>query len=286
MSVRTAKVSNISLSASQQDIREFFSFSGDLAYVEMQSESDESQLAYVTFKDAQGADTAVLLSGATIADRVVTVTYAENYQLPPEAVLYNLEKNKIAPEDSAVKRTEDIVSSMLAKGFVLGKDALNRARSFDERHHLVSNATATVASIDRRLGLSEKIVMGTAMVNEKMQEVDKRFQVSEITRSAIAAAEQKASTASSNIMSNQYVSTGAWWVSNAFSRVAKAAEDVTLMTREKVRKVEEEKKEVLYRERREMVNEFAHFHLDDSFGEPATVPVSSADEGKVSVLKV
>ncbi|KAG0456682.1 hypothetical protein HPP92_024470 [Vanilla planifolia] len=286
MSVRTAKVSNISLSASQQDIREFFSFSGDLAYVEMQSESDESQLAYVTFKDAQGADTAVLLSGATIADRVVTVTYAENYQLPPEAVLYNLEKNKIAPEDSAVKRTEDIVSSMLAKGFVLGKDALNRARSFDECHHLVSNATATVASIDRRLGLSEKIVMGTAMVNEKMQEVDKRFQVSEITRSAIAAAEQKASSASSNIMSNQYVSTGAWWVSNAFSRVAKAAEDVTLMTREKVRKVEEEKKEVLYRERREMVNEFAQFHLDDSFGEPATVPVSSADESKVSVLKV
>lgn len=272
MSTRTVKVSNISLLASKQDVREFFSFSGDIVYVEMQSESDGSWLAYVTFNDTQGADTAVLLSGATIADRAVIVTYADNYKLPPEAC-------RLTP-DSAVKRAEDIVSSMIAKSFVLGKDALNTVRSIDEQHHIISTATATVTSIDRRFGLSEKISIGTTMMNEKMQEVDKRYQVSETTRSALAAAEQKASNASSAVMANHFMSTGASWLSNAFNRVAKAAEDVTLMTREKVEKVEDEKNEIIYRERKEMVSDFVQFHLDDSFGEPATVPVASADDHK------
>ncbi|XP_020596033.1 binding partner of ACD11 1-like isoform X2 [Phalaenopsis equestris] len=242
----------------------------------MQSESDGSWIAYVTFYDKQGADTAVLLSGATIADRAVTVTYADNYELPPEAY----RPAPVALEDSAVKRAEDIVTTIIAKSFILGKDALNTAKSFDEQHHITSNATATVASIDRRLGLSEKISMGTTMMSEKMHEVDKRYQVSEITKSALAAAEQKASTASSAVMANHYVSTGASWLSNAYNRVSKAAEDVTLMTREKVGKVEDEKNEIIYRERKEMLSDFVEFHLDDSYGEPATVPVASADEYK------
>ncbi|XP_072992068.1 binding partner of ACD11 1-like [Typha latifolia] len=83
--VRTVKVSNISLASSETDIREFFSFSGDIEYVEMRSESEGSQVAYVIFKNSQGADTAMLLSGATIADLSVTITPVEDYQLPPEA---------------------------------------------------------------------------------------------------------------------------------------------------------------------------------------------------------
>ncbi len=88
LQIRTVKVCNISLAASLRDIREFFSFSGDIQYVEMQRsiclnymyirvirkvilknfgytfgrETDRTQLAYVTFKDSQGADTAMLLS--------------------------------------------------------------------------------------------------------------------------------------------------------------------------------------------------------------------------------
>ncbi|KAF3951297.1 hypothetical protein CMV_023033, partial [Castanea mollissima] len=35
MSIKTVKVSNVSLGASERDIKEFFSFSGDIEYVEM-----------------------------------------------------------------------------------------------------------------------------------------------------------------------------------------------------------------------------------------------------------
>ncbi|XP_038979346.1 binding partner of ACD11 1-like [Phoenix dactylifera] len=91
--VRIVKVSNIFLAASKRDIKEFFSFSGDIQYIELRSEFERSQIAYVTFKESQGADTAMLLSGATIADLCVSITPVEDYQLPPEAykeILVNL----------------------------------------------------------------------------------------------------------------------------------------------------------------------------------------------------
>lgn len=76
--------------------------------------------------------------------------------------------------------------------------------------------------------------MGTSAVNEKVKEMDQKFQVSEKTKSAFAAAEQKVSVAGSAIMKNRYVFTGASWVTGAFNKVAKAASDVGSKTKEKV----------------------------------------------------
>ncbi|KAE8657235.1 Binding partner of ACD11 1 [Hibiscus syriacus] len=84
-SIVKIKVSNVSLRATERDITEFFSFSGDIEYVEMQSDNEVSQIAYVTFKDSQGAETAILLSGATIADMSVNISLAPDYKLPPSA---------------------------------------------------------------------------------------------------------------------------------------------------------------------------------------------------------
>ncbi|KAK0573063.1 hypothetical protein LWI29_002489 [Acer saccharum] len=272
--IRTIKVSNISLAASESDIKEFFSFSGDIKYVEMRRESETTQLAYVTFKESQGADTASLLSGATIAGLSVTITPVQDYQLPPEAV----SPNSPLATGSAVKKAEDVVSTMLAKGFVLGKDAVNKAKAFDEQLHLTSNASATVASIDRKMGLSEKLSIGTSVVNEKLKEMDERFQVSEKTKSAFAVAEQTASSAGNAIMTNRYVLTGATWVSSAFNKVSKAAEDVSVMTKDKVLKAEEEKNEIIHKERTAIINDFAHIHLDNSSaGDPPLLPIDSTD---------
>ncbi|CAL5430502.1 unnamed protein product [Camellia sinensis] len=282
--IRTVKVSNISLAASEKDIREFFSFSGDIRYVEIQRETETSQLAYVTFKDSQGADTAILLAGSTIADLSVSITPMENYQLPPDAPPLTPKETKPTAAGSAVKKAEDVVSTVLAKGFVLGKDALYKTKSFDKRHHLTSNASSTVASIDRKMGLSQKLSIGTAMVHEKMREMDERFQVSEKTKYAFAAAEQKASSAGSAIMSNRYVSTGASWVSSAYSAVIKAAEDVSAMTKVKVEKVEE-KKETLCKEREAVVNDYARVHLDRaSVGELPVVAPKTVDNNKITII--
>ncbi|KAF5947504.1 hypothetical protein HYC85_013461 [Camellia sinensis] len=241
MSVRTVKISNVSLGATEQDVKEFFSFSGEIEYVEMHSENERSQTAYVTFRDPQGAETAVLLSGATIVDQSVAIAFAPDYKLPPTASATPIaaENKNAGAAGSAVQKAEDVVSGMLAKGFILGKDALNKAKALDEKHQFTSTATAKVVSLDQKIGLTDKINMGTTIVNDKVKEMDQKFHVSEKTKSAFAAAEQTVSTAGSAIMKNRYILTGASWVTGAFNRVAKAAEEVGQKTKEKMAEEEQ-----------------------------------------------
>ncbi|WCJ27787.1 RNA-binding (RRM/RBD/RNP motifs) family protein [Euphorbia peplus] len=242
MEMRTVKVSNVSLGATEHDIKEFFSFSGEIDYVELQSVNERSQIAYVTFKDPKGTETAVLLSGATIVDQSVTIELASDYKLPAAAsVPTTVGANTSTPgNESAIQKAEDIVSSMLAKGFILGKDAVNKAKALDEKHQFTSAATSKVASLDQKIGLSEKFTAGTSLVSGKVKEVDEKFRVSETTKSALDAAGQTVSTAGSTIMKNRYVLTGATWVTGAFSRVAKAAGEVGQKTKEKVQAEEEQ----------------------------------------------
>lgn len=247
MAIRTVKVSNVSLGASDQDLKEFFSFSGNIDYVEMRSEDERSQAAYVTFRESQGAETAVLLSGATIVDQSVTIALAPEYELPAAAASSlptETEEKREGGSESAIQKAEDVVSSMLAKGFNLGKDAVNQAKAFDEKHRFTSTATAKVASLDQKIGLTEKVTAGTTLVTDKVKEMDEKFQVSEKTKTAISAAEQTVSNAGSAIMKNRYVLTGASWVTGAFSKVAKAAGDVGQKAKEKVLAEEDHGKKV------------------------------------------
>ncbi|KAF2308818.1 hypothetical protein GH714_020459 [Hevea brasiliensis] len=258
MAVRTVKVCNVSLGATERDLKEFFSFSGDIEYVEVRSDNERSQVAYVTFKDSQGAETAVLLSGATIVDLSVTITPDPDYKLPPAALAPSATENKTpGGAESAFQKAEDVVSSMLAKGYILGKDAVNKAKTFDEKHQLTSTASAKVASFDKKIGFTEKISAGTTIVGDKVREVDLKFQVSEKTKSAFAVAEQKVSNAGSAIMKNRYVFTGASWVTGTFNKVAKAAGEVGHKAKEKAGMAEEEQK-------RKMVDDFAQVHLSES----------------------
>ncbi|PWZ26004.1 Binding partner of ACD11 1 [Zea mays] len=237
LQVRTIKVTNVPLSATAENMKEFFSFSGEIEYVEMRRDSETSQVAYVTFKEFHGADTALLLSGSSMCGDVsVNIAPVEDYELPPEAYSHAGARSPGpgTPTGEAVKKAEEVVSTMLARGFVLSKDALRRAQSFDGRHQqLLSTATARVASLDRRLGLSDKFSLGTAAARGAARGVDERFQVTERAWGAFSAAGEV-------VAGSPYASRGAAWVSAAVGAVARAASDVGTMTMEKVGRAEEE----------------------------------------------
>ncbi|CAJ1934083.1 unnamed protein product [Sphenostylis stenocarpa] len=246
--VRTVKVSNISSGTTEQDLREFLTFPGKIEHIEMQgfainmqhmislifSDKGSPQVAYVTFSTSEGAETAVLLSGAVVSGQSLNIDLAKDYALSTSATSAATQTSSAESEESGLRKAEDVVSSMLAKGFILGKDAMNRAKSFDERHRLTSTASAKVASLDQKVGFTEKISAGTVLVNGKVKQMDEKYQVSEKTKSAISVAEQSVSNAGSAIMKNRYVLTGATWVTGAYNRVAKAAEEVGQKTKEKV----------------------------------------------------
>ena len=104
----------------------------------------------------------------------------------------------------------DVIATMLAKGFILGKDALGKAKDFDEKHDLSASAKSSVVNFDKSTGISEKLSAGTAVMNQQMKAVDEKYQVSGKTRAALAVAEEKVATAGSVLMKNRYVLTGAY----------------------------------------------------------------------------
>ncbi|CAH9107356.1 unnamed protein product [Cuscuta epithymum] len=253
---RTVRVGNVSDLATEREIREFFSFSGAIEHIEIRREQDESRTAYVTFKDTKAIEIALLLSGATIVDQIVTITLAENYVPKSEVQEFRIVvdddistsggNNSLFAEDKFtsssqarvngrvyVSKAQDVVSSVLAKGSAIGQDAMTKAKAFDEKHRLTATASAKVSSFDQRVGLSEKLTVGISVVNQKVKSVDEKLQVSDKTMAALFAAERKINDTGSAVKSSRYVTAGAAWLNGAFSRVAKAGQAASTKTREK-----------------------------------------------------
>ncbi|XVF06632.1 hypothetical protein REPUB_Repub06bG0066500 [Reevesia pubescens] len=250
---RTVQVKNLSDLAREREIHEFFSFSGDIEHIEIIGEPGQSKTAYVTFKDPKALEIALLLSGATIVDKIVTIISAENYIPKPEIhearTADNIvsiipaghsapidEQGRTSPPGSGrmyVSRAQDVVANMLAKGSAMRQDAVNKAKAFDEKHQLTASASAKVISFDQRVGLTEKLTVGISVVNEKVKSVDRRLQVSDKTMAAIFAAERKINNTGSAVKSSRYITAGTAWLNGAFSKVAKAGQVAGTKTREK-----------------------------------------------------
>ncbi|CAM6041634.1 unnamed protein product [Sphagnum compactum] len=246
MEINTVRVSNVSPRATEHDIQDFFSFSGEIEHVELHKHGELSQIAFVTFKEPQAVDTALLLSGATIVDQAVTISPAEDSDRTASSAVPIIPNDPYPPEPvsaptTGTNRAQDVLSNMLAKGFVLGNNAIARVKALDEKHQITANASqisanasAQVASIDKKIGITQKFTAGSAAVNQQVKAVDEKFQVTEKTRTALLAAEQKINSAGSAIAKNRYVLSGATWVTGAYARVAKTAGEVGHKAMEKV----------------------------------------------------
>lgn len=239
---------NLSDLASEREIHEFFSFSGDIEHIQILSEAGQSKTAFVTFKDPKALEIALLLSGATIVDKIVSISPAEDYvpkldmqevTMVENAVSVAPAENveaKVSPSNSGriyVNRAQEVVTTMLAKGSAMRQDAVNKAKAFDEKHQLTASASAKVISFDRKVGITEKLTVGISVVNEKVKSVDQRLHVSDKTMAAIFAAERKINDTGSAVKTSRYVIAGTAWLNGAFSKVAKAGQVAGTKTREK-----------------------------------------------------
>ncbi|XWS64279.1 hypothetical protein CRYUN_Cryun06bG0172800 [Craigia yunnanensis] len=223
----TVEVTGLSPNASEKDVYDFFAFSGTIEHVEIVRCGEYASTAYVTFKNAYSQDTAVLLSGATILDQRICITRwgqceedfhfwnpSRSHEDETSSNQPPLRSQFVSHAGEAVSFTQDVVKAMLAKGYVLGKDALSKAKAFDESNQVSATAAAKVAELSGRIGLADKICAGV----DAVRSVDERYHVSENTKSAISAV-------ANTVVSSSYFSKGALWVSGALDRAAKAAAD-------------------------------------------------------------
>ncbi|KAF8040527.1 hypothetical protein BT93_B2682 [Corymbia citriodora subsp. variegata] len=228
------EVTGLSPRATEKDLSDFFGFSGAILHVEIVRSGDCACTGYVTFKDAYSQETAVLLSGATIVDQRVCITCWGQYE---EFDFWNRassrhedESNSTSPNGSqsmpsageVVIVAQDVVKTMISKGYTLGKDALTKAKEYDESHQVSATAMAKVAELTERTGLADKICAGV----DAVKSVDEKYHVSEYTRSAVSATGRTAAAAANTVVNSSYFSSGALWVSDALSRAAKAAADL------------------------------------------------------------
>ncbi|KAG7654263.1 RNA recognition motif domain [Arabidopsis suecica] len=227
------EVTGLSPSVTQNDLIDFFSFSGTIQDIDIVRSGEQACTAYVMFKDSYSQETAVLLSGATILDQRVCITrWGQHHE---EFDFWNATPQGFEDEYShpyaqrgefnageAVTKAQEVVKTMLATGFVLGKDALSKAKAFDESHGVSAAAVARVAQLEQRIGLTDKIFTGL----EAVRMTDQRYHVSDTAKSAVFATGRTAAAAATSVVNSSYFSSGALWLSGALERAAKAASDL------------------------------------------------------------
>ncbi|KAJ3673264.1 hypothetical protein LUZ60_006638 [Juncus effusus] len=258
MEIRTVQVRNLSDLAGEREIREFFSFSGEIEHLELRNdEYGNGRTAFVIFKEPRALEIALLLSGATIVDQIVNISPAENYIYIPvshqQLIVHESNetieststdsasnstprseiKDGMSPGRVYVTKAHDVMTTMIQKSSALGQDAMNKAKAFDEKHRLRASASEKVSSFDKRVGLSQKFNVGISAVNEKVKSVDQRLHVSDKTLAAITVAERKLNDTGAAVKTNRYVTAGTSWLNGAFSKVARAGNVAGLKTREK-----------------------------------------------------
>ena len=117
---------------------------------------------------------------------------------------------------------QEVVKTMLSKGYKLSKDALAKAKAFDESHHVTAMAAAKVAELSSRVGLTDKICGGV----DAVRSVDQQYHVSETTKMVVSATARTAASVANTVVNSSYFSAGAMWVSDALNRASKAAAEL------------------------------------------------------------
>lgn len=236
-----AEVTNLSPRATEKDVQSFFSHCGIVELVEITGcQGDDALTAYVTFRDAYALDMALLLTGATIVDQTVWISMygvylheSNNLTREGDYTLTVTQSHADAFASSpgeAVTIAQQVVKTMISKGYVLSKDAIGKAKALDESQGFSSLVANKLAEIGRYIGLTQNIQSSMEVVRS----ADDKYHFSDFTKSAVlvtgtaavAAATitgKVAASAATTVVNSRYFANGALWFSDALGRAAKAA---------------------------------------------------------------
>ncbi|XP_028780461.1 binding partner of ACD11 1 [Neltuma alba] len=241
----TAEVTKLSPRATEKDVHNFFAYSGVIEHIEIIRSDEDANTAYVTFRDAYALETALLLNGSVIVDQPICISRWEGSiddcdnwsslaSRPEDSSSSDIHLHKfVSTPGEAVTMAQEVVKTMVAKGYVLGKGALIKAKDLDESYRVSSTAAARVAELSKKIGLTDTINSS----RETFKSVDEKYHVTDITKSAatvtgtaaIALAKvtgRAAVTAGNAVVNSSYFAKGALWVSDMLTNAAKATADL------------------------------------------------------------
>jgi len=211
--VRSVLVTNISPSANEKTVSDFFSFCGKINQLFLKKEEGkDTSSAVIQFETESAAKTALLLTNALIVDRPITVTaYVQSSTSTPsdsssetpapvsaETQGTPVEAANISQKDFGGVADEDrsktsVIASLLAAGYTLAKDALAEAKAVDERNNFSARAQIVVdqmvvkaKQIDDQYKISEKANTAVTYVNDTAHNLNEKYGITEKASAAVA----------------------------------------------------------------------------------------------------
>eukprot|EP01112_Ceratiomyxa_fruticulosa_P022506 TRINITY_DN825_c0_g1_i2.p1 TRINITY_DN825_c0_g1~~TRINITY_DN825_c0_g1_i2.p1 ORF type:complete len:338 (+),score=108.90 TRINITY_DN825_c0_g1_i2:151-1014(+) len=259
MDPRGVFVTNISPSANEKTVSDFFSFCGRIVNLTLRKSSgstDGAQEATVVFETDSAAKTALLLTNALIVDRpinVVPFTPTEEATAPVVSDLKEddtphpeiTQRNFTVPDSERTKTS--VVASLMAAGYVLGSDAFAKAKEVDEKHMIslqlkvgAESIKAKANEIDAKFGISDTATAIKTAAVEKAHEIDEKLGISDKATVAATIAKGAASTVVDKVNSNETFAKGISAIKSATNTVAASLNEVKEETK---RAIDEKKAE-------------------------------------------
>lgn len=117
---------------------------------------------------------------------------------------------------------EQSIATMISRGFELSKDALKKAKEFDESYQVSTAAAAKALDLSNRVGLTDRINSGV----ETAKSIDEKYNISSVTMIAASITGKAALAAANVVASNRSFAKGALWVSDVLDLASKSAADL------------------------------------------------------------
>ncbi|KAL9107695.1 MAG: hypothetical protein Q9227_007410 [Pyrenula ochraceoflavens] len=156
----TIHVQGISSQTSEKEVRDFFSFCGQIETLSLTPTSDAadaSKSASVTFVKDSAAKTALLLDNTQLGPSQVHVTAAANLEdlskTGPTSTSEHHDDDHIPQEEKPRAR---IIAEYLAHGYTISDNAIQRAITLDQKHGFSSRFTQALSSFDSKYKATEK----------------------------------------------------------------------------------------------------------------------------------
>nr|GMD95904.1 binding partner of ACD11 1 [Ipomoea batatas] len=147
----TAEVTNLSPIATEKELHHFFALCGKIDRIQILRASEVASTAYVTFRSSHALEIAVFLNGAIIVDQPVCIARWEHYKdddiwnqicwkseeaTHSSSIIEESSSDSGVGEQDGAEKVMSVVKTMLSKGYVLGKDGLERARALEQSHQV------------------------------------------------------------------------------------------------------------------------------------------------------
>lgn len=247
---KAVQVTNISPQANQKTVSDFFSFCGKIAKLFLKKdESTDTFSAVVQFETESAAKTALLLTNALIIDRPIVVSQFKNpapSTTTTTATNTHAEQPKVdlgtpVPESNITQRDfqvpdeqrskTSVIASLLSAGFILGKDAFEKAKDVDEKHKITpavkefaETVKAKAHEIDEQLKISQTVTNVATVITEKAKQINEEYKIGEKAQQGVNLVETKAAEAFNKAKENPTIAKGVETVSstaqNLFSVVS------------------------------------------------------------------